>query len=69
MTRFVGGVAGAGVALDEAPGFRETLQPRPHDAGERTVAEQTRTVARRTRIVGSQAGIVATPGRIAVTRA
>ena len=23
------GVAGAGVALDEAPGFRETLQPRP----------------------------------------
>ena len=27
-----GGVAGAGVALDEAPGFRETLQPRPPDA-------------------------------------
>ncbi len=27
----VGGVAGAGVALDEAPGFRETLQPRPPD--------------------------------------
>ena len=26
---FDGGVAGAGVALDEAPGFRETLQPRP----------------------------------------
>ena len=29
-----GGVAGAGVALDEAPGFRETLQPRPPDAYE-----------------------------------
>ncbi len=24
-----GGVAGSGVAFDEAPGFRETLQPRP----------------------------------------
>ena len=24
-----GWVAGAGVALDEAPGFRETLQPQP----------------------------------------
>ena len=27
-----GGVAGAGVALDEAPGVRETLQPRPPSA-------------------------------------
>ncbi len=30
----LGGVAGAGVALDEAPGFRETLQPRPPDRHE-----------------------------------
>ena len=27
-------MAGAGVALDEAPGFRESLQPRPPDRGE-----------------------------------